>query len=165
MPLKNVGILGAVCVLVGWLLASTLTPPVARVQSLPKQPPPREAGQDRQFTEQVQLRRSDARPTPENRRNPFAFVTRSRITPEAPTAVTAPSPSFAEAQPIVTGPAYVLSGIGISGDVRTAVLTTGDDVLIVKVNDVIGGFTVSEISDEGVTLVRNAERHVLRFVQ
>jgi hypothetical protein len=165
MPLKNVGIVAAVCVLVGWLLASTLAPPVARVQSLPQQPQPRAAAPVEQFTERIQLRRAEARPAPENRRNPFAFATRGRTTIEAPPAAAVPAPSFAEPMPIPTGPTYVLSGMGISGEVRTAVLTDGDDVLIVKVNDVVGGFTVAEIGEDGVTLVRNAERHILRFVQ
>ena len=166
MPLKNVGIMGAICVIVGWLLASTLAPPVARVQSLPQQPQPRATVQEgQQFTERVQLRRTEVRPAPENRRNPFAFASRTRTAAETPPSAMVPEPSLAEARPMVTGPTYMLSGIGISGDVRTAVLTNGDDVRIVKVDDEIGGYTVAEITDQGVTLVRNAERHILRFVQ
>jgi hypothetical protein len=37
MAPKHVAFVGAICVTIGWLLASTLSPPVARVQSLPPQ--------------------------------------------------------------------------------------------------------------------------------
>ena len=36
MPPKTVAVLGAVCLTTGWLLASMLTPPVAKLQSLPE---------------------------------------------------------------------------------------------------------------------------------
>src|SRR4029078_12926060 len=36
MPPKTVALLGAVCLTTGWLLASMLTPPVAKLQSLPQ---------------------------------------------------------------------------------------------------------------------------------
>ena len=67
--------------------------------------------------------------------------------------------------PNITTPAFVLSGIGISGEVRTAVLTSGQDVHIVKVNDVIGAYTVVDISDSTVTLARETDRVTLRFAQ
>ena len=116
------------------------------------------------FVEQLELRLNELRPAPEGRRNPFVFATREREA--APAGEPPPLPLEArEPAPVVSGPAYVLAGIGITGEARTAVLASGDAVHIVKVNDVVDGFTVAEISDAAVTLVRGAERHVLRFAQ
>jgi hypothetical protein len=164
MQPSRVAFVGAICVIIGWLVASTLSPPVARVQSRPqeraKAPEP---VPELQFTEQLSPRLRQVAPVPVGRRNLFAFATqRTEQAPAAEQQVTlAPA---ADSTPLRTGPAYVLSGIGIAGDVRTAVLTTtGEDVRIVKVNDVVGEFTVAEISEQSVTLVRGDERFVLRF--
>ena len=62
-----------------------------------------------------------------------------------------------------TGPAFVLSGIGISGSERTAILAVHDTVSIVRVDDVLGAFTVAAIGDDSITLVRGDERFVLRL--
>jgi type II secretory pathway component PulC len=79
----------------------------------------------------------------------------SADSPVGPALTAAPAPD---------GPSFVLSGIGISGDTRTAVLTaTGADVLLVKVSDTIDGYTVTEISESSITLTREGERVVLRF--
>ena len=165
MQPRHVAFVGAICVIVGWLVASTVTPPVARVQSRPPERPALpEPLQDTQFTEQLQLRLRQLPPSPVSRRNPFVFAARE----PANTARTAAEPAVtlrtADPTPLQAGPAYVLAGIGIAGDTRTAVLTTtGDDVRIVKVNDVVGEFTVAEITERAVTLVRGSERFVLRF--
>lgn len=166
MAPKNVALVGALCVTIGWLLASTLAPPVARVQSRPEpsvpasrteEPPP--------LVEPLQLRLDELRPAPAGRRNPFTFGARERVAAPA-VAVQSPSPAGAlEPAVPITGPGYVLSGIGITGDTRSAVLAAGDDVHIVGVNDTVGGYTVSEISDTSVTLVRGEEQYVLRFAQ
>jgi hypothetical protein len=165
MQTSRVAFVGAICVIIGWLVASTLSPPVARVQSRPQERAKApEQVPELQFTEQLSPRLRQVAPVPVGRRNPFAFAPRQRAEqlPAAEQQVTlAPA---ADSTPIRTGPAYVLSGIGIAGDVRTAVLTTtGEDVRIVKVDDVVGEFTVAEISEQSVTLVRGDERFVLRF--
>ena len=167
MTTKNVAFVGAICVTIGWLLASTVSPPVARVQSRPTRPAQPTAVVEEQFVEQLQLRlqRLPAA-APERRRNPFTFAARERVltaTPhdEAQRADTLP----VSAAPTVPTPRFMLSGIGVSGDVRTAVLTTGQDVHIVKVADAIGGYTVLEITEASVTLARGDERHTLRFAQ
>ena len=165
MSQRNVAFVGAVCVIVGWLIASTVSPPVARVQSRPPvRNPPAPAADDASPTPQVRL---DARPsssTPEGRRNPFVFA--ARATRETSPGAPADPPVEPELSPAsaATGPSFVLSGIGVSGDTRTAVLTaTGADVLLVKVNDTIDGYTVTEISESSITLTRDGETFVLRF--
>jgi hypothetical protein len=164
MPLRSVALVAAICVTIGWLLASTLTPPVARVQSRPEPTTPAALADDVvPFTEQVQLRLHEIRPTPVGRRNPFVFATRERsISAEASQPQVVPIDAI-EQEPRPIAPAYVLAGIGISGDTRTAVLASGNDVHVVKPNDVVGGFTVTEITAHSVTLTRDAERHVLRL--
>lgn len=165
MPLRTVALVAAVCVTIGWLLAATLTPPVARLQSLPDRQP-RQASEQAPFTEQLNLRLRDAPPPPTTGRNPFSFGERARREPTAPAVVTdvaAGPPAAIDVPP--SGPAYQLSGIGITGDVRTAVLTDGRDVHIVKVNDAIGVYTVVEITESTVTLAADTDRLTLRFAQ
>jgi Tfp pilus assembly protein PilP len=169
MPPKSVALVGAICVTMGWLLASTVSPPVARVQSRPQpqqsQPQLPDASQ---FAEQLRLRiESRERPTaPVHRRNPFVFATRepAEVPPSGANALT-PEPEPTLPALDVSGPAYTLSGIGISGEVRSAVLANGQDVYIVKAGDAVGGFTVVEITDDSVTLEKDAERVTLRFAQ
>jgi Tfp pilus assembly protein PilP len=166
MAPRNVALVGAICVTIGWLLASTLTPPVARVQSRPQERvSSREPAAEPQFTEHLQLRLHEVRGKPENRRNPFVFASPARRVAE-PLATPDMEPTVSrEVEPRVNAPALVLSGIGISGDTRTAVLSVGNTVQIVRVNDLVSGYTVTEISDTSVTLTRDAERHILRFRQ
>ena len=63
----------------------------------------------------------------------------------------------------MTGPTFVLAGIGISGDERTAVLASPDAVNIVRVDDVVGQFIVTAITDTSVILYRGDEQFVLRL--
>ena len=167
MPLKTVALIAAVSVTIGWLLAAMLTPPVARLQSLPeRQVRPAVAAESAPFTELLNLRLREAPLPPASRRNPFTFGARERTAlpprittePELPPAVHGP-------QPVPIGPVYALSGIGITGDVRTAVLTDGENVRVVKVEDVIDRFTVVEISDSSVTLASGTETYTLRLPQ
>ena len=164
MPLKTVALISAVSVTIGWLLAATLSPPVARLQSLPE-PQRRSAAVDdpARLTEQLNLRLRTRAEPPISRRNLFAFGDRRAPQPEA----LVPEAPLAEGQPLTpapVGPAYTLAGIGISGEVRTAVLSDGVSVHIVKVTDSIGGYTVAEITDDSVTLVSDSgARHLLRF--
>jgi hypothetical protein len=164
MPPKTVALVAAVCVTIGWLLAATLTPPVARVQSLAGQPRPAAATEEPQFTERLNLRLRELPDPPTTRRNPFNFGSRARnVVAAEPTDSTE---LVAEpAAPSQRAFAYSLSGIGIAGDVRTAVLTDGREVRIVRVNDTLAGYTVVEINDDSVTLESGTARHTLRFAQ
>jgi hypothetical protein len=166
MPPRTVALVAAVCVTIGWLLAAIVTPPVARLQSLPETPRAATAG-EAQFTERLNLRLREAPPAPTTRRNPFNFGPSPRnATPAAgPTAQTTreTEPMTSEA----TRPtfAYALSGIGIAGELRTAVLTDGQHVRIVKVNDTVAEYTVLEITDVSITLASDTARQTLRLAQ
>ena len=167
MPPKTVALVAAVCVTIGWLLAATLTPPVARLQSLAEQQRPAAATEEPQFTERLNLRLREVPDPPTTRRNPFNFGSRARnVAPAAPAEPTDSTELVAEpAAPSQRAFAYSLSGIGIAGEVRTAVLTDGREVRIVRVNDTLAGYTVVEISDDSVTLESGTARHTLRFAQ
>jgi hypothetical protein len=167
MPPKTVAVVCAVSVTVGWLLASTLTPPVARLQSLPErradnQPSALDATS---YSEQLNLRLRQAPAPPQPRRNPFMFGAResrpeSRVREEV--SVDAPAP----ARP--APPAYQLSGIGFTetaqGVVRTAVLSDGASVHLLKPGDTIRAYTVAEVTDSSVVLADAAGgRFVIRL--
>jgi hypothetical protein len=164
MPPKTVALVAAVCVTIGWLLAATLSPPVARLQSLTEQQRPAAATDEPQFTERLNLRLREVPEPPTTRRNPFNFGSRARNV--APAEPIDPTELVAELEaPRQRAFAYSLSGIGIAGEVRTAVLTDGQEVRIVRVNDTLAGYTVIEISDDSVTLESGTARQTLRFAQ
>ena len=163
MPPKTVALVAAVCVTIGWLLAATLTPPVVRVQSLPEQPRPAAATVEPQLTDRLNLRLQQVPDPPTTRRNPFNFGSRARnVAPAA--SIDSTDLVAAPAAPGQRAFAYALSGIGIAGELRTAVVTDGREVRIVRVNDTLAGYTVVEISDDSVTLESGTARHTLRFV-
>jgi hypothetical protein len=164
MTPRNVAFVGAICMTIGWLLASVVTPPVARVQSLPAQrQPARETPVEPTFTEHLQIRLEEARPLPERRRNPFTFAGRER----QPEFVRGASDTGSE--PIVPAEAspaplpFALAGVGISGENWTAVLATSTGVLIVAAGDTVLGYTVTAIDDASVSLSRDGATITLRF--
>jgi hypothetical protein len=70
----------------------------------------------------------------------------------------------APAAPAVVTPPYTLSGIAATGDVRTAVLSDGSTVHLVKAGQSIGAYTVVAVADDSVTLADPAgERFVIRL--
>lgn len=163
MPLRTVALVAAVSVTIGWLLAATLTPPVARLQSLPEQQEAAAVDQ-RPLTQQLNLRLREAPLPPTSGRNPFSFgVPERRKTLAGETdPPTLPDPTPATAVP---GPHYLLSGIGITGEVRSAVLTDGENVFVVKLDEAISGYTVVEITESSVTLASDTARHILRLAK
>jgi hypothetical protein len=168
MPPRTVALIAAVCVTIGWLLAATLTPPVARLQSLADPARSPAALEEPPLTERLNFRLREVPAAPTLRRNPFSFGSRARTS--APVGEREPAPvdaTHAEPAPVPRPPAfdYSLSGIGIAGSVRSAVLTDGAGIHIVKVNDTFAGYTVVEITDESVTLESSTARHTLRFAQ
>jgi hypothetical protein len=165
MPPRTVALVAAVCVTIGWLLAATLTPPVARLQALPEPQHPTTMD-DPQFAERLNVRLREAPPPPTTRRNPFNFGSRPRnAAPPASITPEPPAPEPAEMEPRRSGLAFALSGIGIAGETRTAVLSDGQNVRIVRVNDTLAEYTVVEITDSSVTLESGTSRHTLRFAQ
>jgi hypothetical protein len=174
MPPKTVAVIGAGCLTTGWLLAALLTPPVANVQALPERrpnPQPAITQEVEPFVEPLRLRRSEAVIASTPRRNPFAFGNRTRPAESETRTSSPPTPAAAiEPQAVAApvGPIYSLSGIGVSetsqGVVRTAVLSDGMTVHLVKVGETVGGYTVLEITDVSATLADGSgTRYSLRL--
>ena len=166
IPARTVAVIGAVCVTVGWLLAATLTPPVAQSQSLPERADkPPAAATDSAYAEQLHFRLRQTPDPPMPRRNPFSFGQAPRPAP-APSVRAEPVADIALSAPapLQVGPRFKLSGIGVTGDVRTAVLAEGQTVHIVKPGDALAGYTVVAITDDSVTLAESSGlQHVLRL--
>jgi hypothetical protein len=161
MSPRSVALTGAACVTIGWLLASVLAPPVARLQSrAPARTPAAAAAAPppATFTEtlQLKLQRHDTPPTP--RRNPFVFgAPETRGGTGAPTRAAAnDAPAEAPAAPAIVTPPFTLSGIAatVTADVevRTAVLSDGHTVHLVKAGESVGGYRVVSVVDDAVTL-------------
>jgi hypothetical protein len=163
MPLRTVALVAAVSVTIGWLLAATLTPPVARLQSLPEHQEPAAVDQP-PLTRQLNRRLRDAPLPPTSGRNPFNFGgPERRKTPAR--EIDRPTLPDTTAVTAVPGPHYSLSGIGITGEVRSAVLTDGEKVFVVKLDEAISGYTVVEITESSVTLASDGARHTLRLAR
>jgi hypothetical protein len=66
--------------------------------------------------------------------------------------------------PRVAAPAYTLAGVGVTGGVRTGVLSDGSTVHLVTVGRTVGGYAVVAVADDSVTLADAAgERFVIRL--
>lgn len=165
VPPRTVALIGAVCVTIGWLLASTLSPPVATSQALPpRQPATPAAANEAPFTEHLQLRLRQAPTAPTPRRNPFAFGERAPRERAGQPSAAASAPAVEAAVPLApVGPAFSLAGIGVSGETRTAILTDGQSVHIVRVGERVGGFDLVEITDDSATLGSGDLRYRLRL--
>ena len=144
------------CLTVGWLLASTLTPPVARLQSLP------ERAQDRRhcraestFTEQLHFRLRQAPDPPQPRRNPFVSGSRPapwrrpRPTREEPIATCGAAARRASDRSAVLV-------VGHRGHRRTCAPRCSPTArrCTRQAWRTVGGYTVVEITDDSVTLER-----------
>jgi hypothetical protein len=157
---KLVALIAASSLTIGWLLASVISPPVAELQVLPERPARRAATESEAaptpYTEQLHLRLQQAATMPVTRRNPFVFGSRTSEAPkpnlERRAAEPEAPPVEAPAAPVVTGPALRLSGIGSTSDVRTAVISDGRTVHLVKVGETVNGYAVVEISEDSVTI-------------
>jgi hypothetical protein len=168
MQPRVVALISAVSLTIGWLLASVMTPPVARVQVLTDRAAiqPGNAEPLAPFTEQLQLRVRRAPQPPMPRRNPFAFAGRPRPSDVLPPP--SPAPGAAPITPAAVGPTFSLSGIGVtetpSGFLHTAVLSDGNTVHLARAGDTVGGYRVVEVDDNSVTLAdASGDRHVLRL--
>jgi len=166
MPPKTVAVLGAVCLTTGWLLASMLTPPVAKLQSLPERRTGRAAVAANEpaaaFAEHLHLRMQQAPVAPVPRRNPFTFGSEPRAAAGGPVSASGPRAALGAPEapmPVVdvpTGPIYSLSGIGATdspdGRVLTAVLSDGNTVYLVKAGDQLGAYKVVAVTDDSATI-------------
>jgi hypothetical protein len=162
MAPKTVALSGAACLTIGWLAASLLSPPVARLQTRPTPRTARPAASsntDDAFTETLRLKLDRNTSAPTVRRNPFVFGSSGRMT--AARAAEGPAsgsdePAPPPAVPTVVGPPFKLSGIaatiGPEGEIRTAVLSDGTTVHLVKAGDRIGGYAVGTVGPDSITL-------------
>ncbi len=161
MPPRTVALIGAVCLTTGWLLASMLTPPVAKLQSLPERraaAPASAAADDLPaFSERLHFEMRQAPGAPVTRRNPFAFggddrARRARKS-EAPTEAAPPVTAAATVPP---GPIFSLAGIAITetpeGSVLTAVVSDSVTIHLVKKGESVNGHTVVDVTEASVTL-------------
>jgi hypothetical protein len=179
MPPKTVALLGAVCLTTGWLLASMLTPPVAKLQSLPERRNARPAVAGREtaaaFTEQLHLKLQQAPVAPVPRRNPFTFGKAAAVASantrrgalDMPATGGDPG-STLEVAPVISGPILSLAGIGSSespeGLTLTAVLSDGKTVHLVKAGEQVVGYKVIAVTEDSATLADvNGMQVVLRL--
>lgn len=178
MPPKTVAVLGAVCLTTGWLLASMLAPPVAKLQTLPEHRaarPAATAAPDAAFAEQLHWRLQQAPVAPVPRRNPFTFGGKTaRSTPGTagqPAAADVPTSGAApvlEVAPVPSGPIFSLAGIGSTttadGALLTAVLSDGNTVHLVNAGQTLGGYKIVTVTEDSVTLADAAgQQTVLRL--
>ena len=157
---KLVALIAASSVSVGWLLASVIVPPVAELQVLPERVDRRRPAPSGEatttYTEQLHLKLQQAPQAPVTRRNPFVFGPRSTPSAAAPAARQQSDAGERDAlvapPPAPSGPNLRLSGIGSTGDVRTAVIADGATVHLVKVGETVNGYAVVEIAENSVTI-------------
>lgn len=165
MPPKTVAVLGAVCLTTGWLLASMLAPPVAKLQTLPERRSSRPAATAVEptaaFAEQLHWRLQQAPVAPVPRRNPFTFGGKTRSSAgvagqPAAAAVPAGAAPVLEVAPVPSGPIFSLAGIGSTssadGVLLTAVLSDGNTVHLVNAGQTIAGYKIVTVTEDSVTL-------------
>lgn len=157
VPPRTVAVVGVVGVAIGWLLASTIAPPVARLQSPPQPGHERAPAPEEPSTERLRLAVPRPPVEPARQRNPFTFDERPPAREAARGA--AHGPARRETEVIEAqipggppGPALTLAGIGIQGETITAVLTDGIDVWIAEPGTIVRGHRVIDITATGVVL-------------
>lgn len=163
MPPKLVAMIVAAALTTGWLLASIVSPPVAELQGLAdreeRRAPAQEPRGETPFTAQLHLKLQAVPEAPVPRRNPFVYGGASRRADARETARTdesATMPTELAPLAVATGPSLRLAGIGSTttpaGPVRTAIVSDGTTVHLVKVGEVMRGYAVIEITDDAVTI-------------
>jgi hypothetical protein len=159
-----VGVVGASCLMAGWLLGSTVNPPVAHMQA-PPAPRASEPPLPRLDIPSVAERRgrlAAVSEAPSPGRNPFAFGHARVVAPrhEAPIApamvIEAPIPP--EVPVLPPPPAWTLVGVAmdqVGGEERvTAILSNGADVQLATVGAMLaGGYTVVRVAPDHAALV------------
>ena len=160
---RVIGLAAATLVVAGWLLGSTLSPPVAQSQT---RAPIREAARAPlpAIVPLVSLAtRAPAPPPPAPARNPFAFghavaapaAETAAGSDGAPAAAPAPDADIAPAAAGI-GDGWRLLGIAVAADgVVTAVVGRSGDVHLVRAGDQLPeDLTVGEVTEAGVQLRR-----------
>jgi hypothetical protein len=162
---KLVALLVAAALTTGWLLASIVSPPVAKLQALPdndQQPAPAPGPRaTTSFTEQLHAKLKTPPAAPVPRRNPFVFGTSQRRTDARASDSVEPAAEAAAAPVMVaTGPSLGLAGIASTrtaqGLVRTAIISDGTAVHLAKIGEAVAGYAVIEITDDRVVIANAA---------
>ncbi|MGE0363763.1 MAG: hypothetical protein AB7H93_25545 [Vicinamibacterales bacterium] len=157
---RAIGLVGSGLVLAGWMLGSTLSPPVARTQSRAATPPVATADDALAI---VPLRALGSRvprtPPPAPTRNPFTFGVAAQSAATAPAADSAalpvadgPAPSSGEDR--AAAESWRLIGMATSADgTHTAVLGRAGTVVLARLGDLLpGGATVTALRGDAVQL-------------
>ncbi len=158
---RVVGVMACGLVLAGWLLGSTLSPPVARMQERGATRPAAVPLSALTITRLDDLASAGPRPAPPTpARNPFAFgrgVPDPSPTTEAE-AVDPPPVTGADDPPVASAAAaeWRLLGLALNADgVVTGVVSGAGDVHLVRAGDRLpGDVTVTEVVDNAVRLQR-----------
>lgn len=157
MSRQTLGLIVAASLLAGWLLASTMSPPVASSQVAPARRPAAVPARVEPAFAQLRQRLAEAPPAPVVTRNPFAFDERRPPASEdaaPPAAVDAPA-SWEAAPP--PAPSVSLSGIateaGEAGPRRTAILSLNGELWMVAAGEALpDGRRVVRVDEDAVVL-------------
>jgi len=166
MDLRMVAAVGALGLAAGWALGGRGTvnqpvPPVAVSRGprpLGVETPATPAPSTHELRRKLERQPDSPRPT----RNPFVFAARRPATAEdAAVEIAAPmvpTPGLPAEAAVPTGAAYRLVGVASSGEgetrVRTAVVSGGPSLLLVKTGDALAdGWTVAEVQEAAVVLM------------
>ena len=155
---RVIGLVGSGLVLAGWLLGSTLSPPVARTQE-------RETGRAAARAAQLTIvpLRDDivmprpAAPTP--LRNPFTFGRAVLATPAADPGIASTEPAAplaADEVALAAQPEWRLVGVAVdAAGTITAIVSGAGDVHLVRSGDRLpGDVAVVDVTSDGVRLAR-----------
>jgi hypothetical protein len=159
---RALGLTGAALVVAGWLLGSTLSPPVAQTQ---QRTSARENTSGPALPPIVPLNKMAARPSPgppSPARNPFTFG-RALVADEIRVAASdAPLSAMSSDAPLATTANHAIAdewrllGLATAADgAMTAIVRGRGDVHLVRAGDrVAGDVLVSEVGEAGVRLQR-----------
>ena len=160
---RALGLTGAALVVAGWLLGSTLSPPVARTQ---RRTTARDSASGPALPPIVPLNRMATRPTPgppSPARNPFTFggglvadEIRIAAASDAPPSVSSSEAPLATTANHATADEWRLLGLATATDgAMTAIVRGRGDVHLVRAGDrVAGDLLVSEVGEAGIRLQR-----------
>jgi len=154
MSRETLGLVGAACLITGWVLASTLSPPVARSEegTVRRAAPAQPAVVVPEFdTLRERMRAAPGAPRPQ--RNPFVFEAREAPPAAAAGRVAVPPPPA----PTVTRVDVALVGIAAdqtaAGLVRTAILADGQRLWLLTAGETLpDGRAVARIDEDAVVL-------------
>jgi hypothetical protein len=160
MSQQTLGLVGAACLVAGWMLASTARPPVAQTQggAAGRAVPAAPAMAVPTF-DTLHQRLEQAPPAPQPQRNPFAFEPRRPDEPRAAAPAEAGRAPEIDppAPPVPVAPLLQLVGVAADltddGIIRTAILSNGREMWLLKVGGQLpDGRTIVRVEDDAVAL-------------